>query len=164
MRSRILFNGVEYDGVEQMPPEARAAYERTLRMIGQDKDGNGIPDVLEGKLPRIGSALEQFTTTTSTTHINVNGQEYSSPDEMPPDVRRLYEEAISRAILPGGGGGGGGGKSTTFEVTFNGRPVFSTRKTGSQSSGTGVRVSGLTLLIGAALGAALMLLVFWLAR
>ena len=34
-----------------------------------------------------------------TSRITVNGRHYDNPDEMPPDVRRLYEEAL-RTIRP----------------------------------------------------------------
>jgi hypothetical protein len=40
-------------------------------------------------------------------HITVNGQHFGSPDEMPPDVRRQYEEAMRRmeSALAGQGSG-----------------------------------------------------------
>ena len=34
-----------------------------------------------------------------TNRITVNGQHYDSPEDMPPDVRRVYEEAM-RAVAP----------------------------------------------------------------
>jgi hypothetical protein len=39
--------------------------------------------------------------------ITINGQEYNSPDEMPPDVRRLYDNAMQAMgnALPGGQAG-----------------------------------------------------------
>ena len=39
-----------------------------------------------------------------TTRIEVNGVEYGSVDEMPPDVRRLYEEAMRQLRERGPGG------------------------------------------------------------
>lgn len=42
---RILFNGQEYGGADEMPPEARRMYEA----IVADEDGNGIPDLMEMK-------------------------------------------------------------------------------------------------------------------
>lgn len=39
-----------------------------------------------------------------TSKITVNGQQYDSPDAMPPDVRRIYDEAM-RAVGPALAGG-----------------------------------------------------------
>jgi hypothetical protein len=41
------------------------------------------------------------------TRITVNGQHYDSPDAMPPDVRRLYDEAM-RTVAPSLASGQGG--------------------------------------------------------
>jgi hypothetical protein len=43
---KVVFNGQEYAGVEAMPEEVRRQYHQIMNTI--DKDGNGIPDVLEG--------------------------------------------------------------------------------------------------------------------
>ena len=41
------------------------------------------------------------------TRITINGQQYDSPDAMPPDVRRTYEEAMrTLGSLPSGQSGG----------------------------------------------------------
>src|SRR6059036_2682999 len=42
--------------------------------------------------------------------ITVNGQEYDSPEAMPPDVRRTYEEAMR--MMPSSPASGQGGGST----------------------------------------------------
>jgi len=52
------------------------------------------------------------------TRITINGQEYDSPEQMPPDVRQLYEQAMARAKA-----GGPGVKVDT--VRFN--PTFTFR-------------------------------------
>jgi hypothetical protein len=44
---KIYFEGREYDDPEQMTPEARARYEKAVKML-PDRDSNGIPDLLEG--------------------------------------------------------------------------------------------------------------------
>jgi hypothetical protein len=44
---RIIFNGREYASPEEMPREAREAYEAALGVFA-DKDGDGVPDLLEG--------------------------------------------------------------------------------------------------------------------
>ena len=34
------------------------------------------------------------------TKININGKEYSNPEEMPPDIRQIYEQAIAKGLVP----------------------------------------------------------------
>ena len=37
------------------------------------------------------------------TRITINGQEYDSPEQMPPDVRQLYEQAMAKVKACGTG-------------------------------------------------------------
>src|SRR5262245_1187378 len=66
--------------------------------------------------------------------ITINGREYDGPDEMPPDVRRLYEDAMRQALpaleAQDGNGvpdlleGQGSGRARTFlssRITINGK-------------------------------------------
>jgi hypothetical protein len=48
------------------------------------------------------------------TKIKINGKEYSSPEEMPPDIRSLYEKAIANR----------GGSSANIQSTTNSKIVF----------------------------------------
>ena len=48
--TRITIDGKTYSSVDEMPPDARVKYEKLMGMLA-DKDGNGVPDVLEGKNP-----------------------------------------------------------------------------------------------------------------
>jgi hypothetical protein len=43
---KIIVDGKEYDGLESLPPEARARYEETMGKL--DANRNGIPDFVEG--------------------------------------------------------------------------------------------------------------------
>ncbi len=47
-RSRFVIDGVEYNSLEDMPPEVRKKYESLASLLG-DKDGNGVPDIMEGQ-------------------------------------------------------------------------------------------------------------------
>ncbi len=94
MSVKIVFNGTEYDGVEAMPPDVRRAYEAALESLGKAggetlasllKDGSG------GGAGGAGGASIKATFR----EIVVNGKKYGSPDEMPPDIRRSYEEAMA---------------------------------------------------------------------
>ena len=76
IKTRVRFNGQEYDSVDAMPPEARAAYEAAL-----------------ARLPAAGIQTARVTTTTK---IVFNGQEYASPDEMPAEARAKYEQLMGK--------------------------------------------------------------------
>ena len=47
------------------------------------------------------------------TKITINGQQYDSPEAMPPDVRRIYEEAM-RTVGPSLASGLSGGSTQVF--------------------------------------------------
>lgn len=49
--------------------------------------------------------------------ITVNGKEYSSVDELPPDIRALYDQAMASS----------GKKVTVRKITINGVDVAQTR-------------------------------------
>ena|SRR5436190_10667446 len=66
IKTKIKYNGQEYSSVEELPPEARAAYEKAMAAGG----------------------------TSVSTKIVFNRQEYASPEQMLPAERQLYEDAI----------------------------------------------------------------------
>jgi RNase P/RNase MRP subunit p29 len=86
---RIVFNGREYSSADDMPPDVREAFERTMRLTA-DSDRNGVPDVFEGRDGNVTSVTRQ--------KIVVNGREYGSVEEMPPDVRQAYERMRSAFV------------------------------------------------------------------
>jgi hypothetical protein len=95
----ISVNGKNYDRVEDMPPEARQAYQRALGMLA-DKNQNGTPDVLEAGLPAVPAApagkikLTTHVRFTTAQKIVFNGQVYHSVDEMPAEARQAYQQAL----------------------------------------------------------------------
>ena len=85
--ARIRVNGVEYDSPEAMPPDVRHLYEDAMRQALpalKDQDGNGVPDLFEGK----GAGRAR---TFLSSRITVNGKTYRGVEEMPADVREIYE-------------------------------------------------------------------------
>ena len=80
MRTRIVFNGQEYSGPEQMPDNVRRAYQEMLDQLA-DKDADGIPDVLQGDAA--GSALHIQSSVT-----------YDGLESLPEPMRRLIENAM----------------------------------------------------------------------
>ena len=99
---KIVFNGAEYDSVEAMPPDVRAQYEKVLESLKQT-GGDEVLSALQRVSSGSGGSLSG-TIKTTYKEIVVNGKKYGSVGEMPPDVRRLYEQALGRAgvgTLPG---------------------------------------------------------------
>lgn len=89
MATRIVFNGKEYSSVEAMPEEVRRLYEAAMSQLA-DADRDGIPDSLER-----GGTLNKFFNIHHTS-ITVDGKTYGSVEDMPADVRRVYEEAMDK--------------------------------------------------------------------
>lgn len=84
---KIHFEGRDYDTPEQMTPEARARYEKAVKML-PDRDSNGIPDLLESDgtarpvPPVVSSALP-------TEALPVDGARISGPGvNVPPTSAR----------------------------------------------------------------------------
>lgn len=82
----IVFNGKSYNSPDEMPDNERKAYEQMMGMF-MDKNGNGIPDLLEGDLVK-------NVLTAHATMVNINGKTVSSLDELPPDVRQKVDGAF----------------------------------------------------------------------
>ena len=91
MSTRIIYNGVEYASVEEMPPDVRFAYEQAMVRFA-DENRDGIPDVVQK-----GSTSE--IRVESRTRYVVNGQEYGSLDEMPANIRQTIERLGDREGL-----------------------------------------------------------------
>jgi len=82
----ITFNGKTYESVDDMPPDVRREYEDAMRLLNKAK-----AELSEGG----GEVSKTEVKTSVSTRIEIDGKEYSSPDEMPPDVRERYESLMS---------------------------------------------------------------------
>lgn len=101
---KIVVNGREYSSPDEMPADVRTAFEGALATLA-DKNGNGVPDILElhlGTLTRSvsegvagGSSALPATTVVTTQKFVINGREYDSIDQMPPELRRQFEQVQS---------------------------------------------------------------------
>lgn len=103
----IVIDGKTYKSLEEMPPDIRAKYEEAMRSV--DKDRNGMPDMLETTNPfedknndGMPDSLEGLATfqgsisnAMGSTKILVNGQVYDGLDQLPPEIRAQYEQAMS---------------------------------------------------------------------
>jgi hypothetical protein len=101
---KIVVNGREYASPDELPAEARADYERAMSALA-DKNGNGIPDILEMDLGALSRSVSESGKGPATTVITsqkfvINGREYESVEQMPPDDRRQFDRVQS--LLAGG--------------------------------------------------------------
>src|SRR5438477_12565478 len=89
MSTKITVNGRTYQSVDEMPPDARAQYERAMSMLA-DRDGNGVPDAFEGKGPdtlTAGVGKGTVSVTTTMRRFVINGKNYDRWEDIPEDLR-----------------------------------------------------------------------------
>lgn len=89
--TKITINGRRYDSRESMPPDVRLIYEEAMRSLD----------------PRVASGLGTHTHAAPlggelvvNRVVHVNEHRYGSLDELPPEVRRMYDEAMRGATSP----------------------------------------------------------------
>jgi hypothetical protein len=101
---RIVIDGTSYNSVSEMPLDVRRQYEQAMRTVRSgdtnaepnttdnltnlfaDKNNDGIPDLIEN-IP----AINVF----GGTKFVVDGVEYNSVADLPPEARAKYEQAMS---------------------------------------------------------------------
>ena len=83
----IIFNGQTYNSVEDMPPDARQAYDQAMGMLA-DKNKDGMPDAMEQ--PAGGTPPIRFST-----KFTVNGQTMQGLENLPPETRQAIEQAMN---------------------------------------------------------------------
>jgi len=90
----IVIDGKIYNSVDEMPEDVRRNYENAMRQSG------GNPNDASNPLGFL-EALTDISNKTSTSNvfsssrIVINGKVYNGIDELPPDIRTEYEQAIS---------------------------------------------------------------------
>jgi hypothetical protein len=84
----IIFNGKTYNSIEDMPTDERRTYEQVSQIL-VDKNGNGIPDMLEGDV--VQNVLAAHSTSS---HITVNGKVYHTLEDLPPELRQSVDGAF----------------------------------------------------------------------
>jgi len=123
MGAIIRFNGKDYATLNDMPADERRRYEQVIRQIESMLPGtgtDGTPGVREiGGLSGV--------RTTFQTRVVVNDRTYKGPDELPPDVRQQYDEAIRPA------GSGAPSSGFTLSVVSGGGRSNRDRRTADAS-------------------------------
>jgi len=112
MTGRITINGQHYDNPDEMPPDVRRLYEQAMRTAESSLSGGqsgGSTQVFTSKAGDLGASLVVNRT------VIVNDRTYGSVDELPPDVRRLYDDAVKS----GNQQTGTAHPKTSFHVSVN---------------------------------------------
>lgn len=101
---KIVIDGKTYNSVDEMPEDVRRNYEEAVRNFGAtansainpnqplndvfaDANDNGMPDIME-------NMGNQVINMTSSMSFVVDGKVYQSIDELPPQAREKYEQAM----------------------------------------------------------------------
>jgi hypothetical protein len=93
MAGKVTVNGVDYDGIEAMPPDVRKVYEEAIARV--PSLAGGVPDVVTRHAMAVhGGQVVKKT-------IVVNGVQYDDEQTMPPDVRDVYERSMQFAAMAG---------------------------------------------------------------
>lgn len=103
---RIVIDGKAYNSVDEMPEDIRQKYQEAMRdfkevnpsinapqnvagmlsNIFTDANNNGMPDIMEN---------QQVINVSGGTNFVVDGQVYNSLDQLPPEARAQYEQAMA---------------------------------------------------------------------
>lgn len=105
---KITINGQQYDSPEAMPPDVRRIYEEAMRSVRPSLPGGqsgGTTQVFTGRAGDLGGSVIVNRT------VTVNNRTYGSLDELPPDVRKQFEDALK-------GGGLNMHPKTSLHVSF----------------------------------------------
>jgi hypothetical protein len=78
---KIVFNGQEYSGVDQMPPAVRQEYESLMQAFSKAEAG-AVPGLLKQSEERL--VVDET--------ITWNGREYKNRSDLPPEAQRLLAE------------------------------------------------------------------------
>jgi hypothetical protein len=98
----IVIDGKTYKSLDEMPEDVRTNYENAMSQL-DDSNKDGIPDMLENLTNPIDQnnngmpdAIENMVSNvfSSSTKIIVNGTEYNSLEELSPELRAKYEQAM----------------------------------------------------------------------
>lgn len=101
----IIINGKTYNSLDEMPEDVRKQYEEVLSTL-KDENKNHIPDAFENMtifadkgrdgMPDVFENISSNVLVSGSTKIIVDGKEFSSLADLPPDVRASYEQAMGK--------------------------------------------------------------------
>ena len=101
----IVINGKTYNSVDEMPEDVRKQYEQAMNSI-RDENRNQIPDAFESMniladkdrdgIPDAFENMSSNVVVSGNMKIIVDGKEFNSLEDLPPDVRARYEQAMGK--------------------------------------------------------------------
>jgi hypothetical protein len=101
----IVIDGKTYHSVDEMPPDVRQKYEEAMRSLG-DANENHIPDAFESmnifadkdrdNVPDVLENIAAGHVAVNSMKIVINGKEFSGIENLPPEARMRYEEAMGK--------------------------------------------------------------------
>jgi hypothetical protein len=99
----IVIDGKTYNSVNEMPDEVRRRYEQAMSTF-KDQDGNRVPDAIErpqeladknrNGIPDIIENTPGGSIVANALKMLFDGREYNSIDELPPEARAKYDQAM----------------------------------------------------------------------
>jgi len=102
-QKRIVIDGKTYTSVDEMPPDVRQKYEQAMSVF-KDNNQNNIPDGFENMnilgdknnngIPDIFENMSTTSVVSNAMKFIVNGQEFNSLEDLPPEARARYEQAM----------------------------------------------------------------------
>src|SRR5688572_16463348 len=105
MNSKLIINGKGYNGVEELPEDLGKQYEEAMSRL-KDGNKNHIPDAFENMtifadkdrdgMPDLFENLSSNVIISGSTKIIVDGKEFGSLADLPPDVRIRYEQVMGK--------------------------------------------------------------------
>jgi len=139
MQTRIVFDGHEYSGIEEMPDDVRRAFQDKLAQLIQDADHDGVPDVLQGKSIGVEGAT-----------IAINGHTIEHVNDLPTPIRWLVSSMLEHAV----------GEAAALQGSTTPTPELVRMLRSLEATGTALRTRLLTLSAG--LAGALVALGIWI--
>lgn len=99
----IVIDGKTYNSVNEMPPDVRQKYEQAVNasgggnqsnVLGDMEDMNILGDKNNNNLPDVFENMPAANVMSGGMKFIVNGQEFNSLDDLPPEARAKYEQAM----------------------------------------------------------------------
>ncbi len=145
--AQIAFNGKTYNSLEEMPVAEREAYKHIMTIF-KDDNKNGVPDMFEGDFMK-----NMWSFGNTSIMMSGGGQSYTLQD-MPPEVRAKYEQAMTKlqqlGLLPAGTVSFGAGSEPKLATAAPIAPQAPAAPRGSPSvmqEDTGPNVTGILVVV-----------------